>query len=346
MHINVDGTNVHRLPSRFLNTGGWQTWATVTSPNFTLTAGAHKIEAVFDTGGPNVNYMTFSSVASACGPYGGTAAAIPGTIQAENYDTCGAGSSYSDTTAGNSGGQYRTDDVDIEATADTSGAYDVGWTAAGEWLNYTVNVASAGTYNVQVRVASESADSMHINVDGTNVTGSISIPNTGGWQTWATVTSANFTLTAGSHVIRAAFDTGGHNFNYLTFSSASSCTPTTCSALGATCGTPSNGCGGTLSCSSCTSPQTCGGGGTANVCGGGSSSSSSSSGGGTACATAYSSSNCLTYTAGTIVSEGGFQLDVLQRKLRELFGVHELRPRRQRMSLGGRLDRGQRVPLG
>ncbi|MBI2391995.1 MAG: hypothetical protein HYV09_20555, partial [Deltaproteobacteria bacterium] len=45
------------------------------------------------------------------------------------------------------------------------------------------------------------------------------------------------------------------------------CTPTTCSAAGKNCGTISNGCGGTLSCGTCTSPQTCGGGGTANVCG-------------------------------------------------------------------------------
>src|SRR5262249_48909969 len=48
---------------------------------------------------------------------------------------------------------------------------------------------------------------------------------------------------------------------------ASSCTPTTCAALGDNCGSPSDGCGGTLSCGTCTSPQTCGGGGTAYHCG-------------------------------------------------------------------------------
>jgi hypothetical protein len=47
------------------------------------------------------------------------------------------------------------------------------------------------------------------------------------------------------------------------------CTPTTCAAQKATCGSISDGCGGTLTCGSCTSPQTCGGGGVANVCGGG-----------------------------------------------------------------------------
>ena len=45
------------------------------------------------------------------------------------------------------------------------------------------------------------------------------------------------------------------------------CTPTTCAAQGATCGTISDGCGGTLNCGTCPAGQTCGGGGVANVCG-------------------------------------------------------------------------------
>lgn len=38
------------------------------------------------------------------GPYGGSAAIIPGIIEAEEYDTGGQGVAYSDTTTGNSGG--------------------------------------------------------------------------------------------------------------------------------------------------------------------------------------------------------------------------------------------------
>jgi hypothetical protein len=46
------------------------------------------------------------------------------------------------------------------------------------------------------------------------------------------------------------------------------CTPTTCSAAGAACGSVDDGCGGTLSCGTCTvSGETCGGGGVPNVCG-------------------------------------------------------------------------------
>lgn len=45
------------------------------------------------------------------------------------------------------------------------------------------------------------------------------------------------------------------------------CTKNTCQALGATCGSMPDGCGGLLACGTCTAPDTCGGGGTANVCG-------------------------------------------------------------------------------
>jgi hypothetical protein len=51
--------------------------------------------------------------------------------------------------------------------------------------------------------------------------------------------------------------------------SCMSCVPTTCQALGYDCGPASDGCNGLLQCGTCTLPQTCGGGGKANVCGGG-----------------------------------------------------------------------------
>src|SRR5215470_20055557 len=45
----------------------------------------------------------------------------------------------------------------------------------------------------------------------------------------------------------------------------STCTPTTCAAQGATCGTISDGCGGVLTCGTCSSGQTC----SSNKCGAG-----------------------------------------------------------------------------
>ena len=117
-----------------------------------------------------------------------TGASVPGTIQVEDFDSGANGVAYRDNSAGNSGGQYRASDVDIEVTSDTGGGYDIGWVAAGEWLNYTVNVAAAGTYDITLRVASAGAGgTFHLEVNGVNKTGTLSVPNTGGWQTWKTL---------------------------------------------------------------------------------------------------------------------------------------------------------------
>jgi Malectin domain/Carbohydrate binding module (family 6)/Transmembrane protein 131-like N-terminal len=141
-------------------------------------------------------------------PYGGTAATIPGIIQAENYDNGGEGIAYHDTDAANLGGAYRNDGVDIESTG--AGGYDVGWVKAGEWINYTVNVTTAGNYIFQPRVACLSTGgTFHINIDGTNVTGTMTIPSTGAWQTYTTISSGAVPLTAGTHILQLAMDTNG-----------------------------------------------------------------------------------------------------------------------------------------
>src|SRR5436309_8367250 len=92
-------------------------------------------------------------------PYTGTPVAVPGTIQAESFDNGGEGVGYHDSGPNNMGGAFRSGGVDIENAA--GGGYDIAWIAAGEWLNYTVNVASAGTYTIQVRVASPGGGGIH-----------------------------------------------------------------------------------------------------------------------------------------------------------------------------------------
>ena len=157
------------------------------------------------------------------GPYGGTPAAIPGTVQAENYDTGGEGVAYHVTSVNGNANSYRSDGVDLESTSDTGGGYDLGWTSGGQWFRYTVNVATAGTYNLNLRLAAPSAvtNALHLsNSSGTNLTGEVSIPATGGWQTWTTVT-AKVTLPAGQQVLTLNQDTGGWNINYATFAAAS-----------------------------------------------------------------------------------------------------------------------------
>lgn len=161
-------------------------------------------------------------------PYGGTVRALPGIVEAEDYNLGGQGVAYSDATSGNSGGAYRTDDVDMESCSDAGGGYDVGWTASGEWLKYAVNVQSAGAYNVTVRVSSPNdGKTMHIESNGVNVTGSIAIPNTGGWQNWRDVTVPNINLSAGAQTMKVVIDGDGFNLNYIRVTSASTSATTT-----------------------------------------------------------------------------------------------------------------------
>ncbi|BDI28363.1 hypothetical protein CCAX7_004140 [Capsulimonas corticalis] len=147
---------------------------------------------------------------------------IPGVLQAEDYDNGGEGVAYHDTDSANNGGAYRNDGVDIEATTDTGGGYNVGWTAAGEYLKYTVNVAAAGAYTVTFRVASTTGQTgaFHLqNASGTNLSGAVNVPNTGAWQTFTNVT-ANVTLPAGAQVLTLVEDAANFNLNSITFASA------------------------------------------------------------------------------------------------------------------------------
>jgi carbohydrate binding protein with CBM6 domain len=136
--------------------------------------------------------------------------AVPGRIEAENYDKGGEGLAYHDTTAGNSSGMYRSDGVDIRVTADAGGGYNVKSVRAGEWLAYSVAVSAAGTYALDVRFASSGAGgTVHLAVDGKDVTGPIALPDTGGWGAWKTVTKTGVTLTAGAHVVTLVVDANG-----------------------------------------------------------------------------------------------------------------------------------------
>jgi Carbohydrate binding module (family 6)/Ricin-type beta-trefoil lectin domain-like/Beta-galactosidase len=166
-------------------------------------------------------------------PYGGTPAAVPGTVYAANYDTGGQGVAYNVTSVNGSANSYRSDGVDLEDTSDTSddtgaGVYDLGWTATGQSFKYTVDVATAGTYTVGIHLASPAGvtDALHIdNSAGTDLSGLVNATDTGGWQDWGTV-NATVTLPAGVQTLTVDQDNAGWNIHYLTFAQAGISTTT------------------------------------------------------------------------------------------------------------------------
>jgi hypothetical protein len=150
-------------------------------------------------------------------PYGGAARMLPGTIEAEHFDEGGNGRAYQDTVeVWNYEAPFWQDaprfmeSVDTVADASASGGAKVGHAKPGEWLAYTVQVAAAGTFELRLRVASGgNGGTFHLEIDGADVTGAMSVPDTGGWSAWQTVSRGGLALAAGTHVLRLVMDANG-----------------------------------------------------------------------------------------------------------------------------------------
>ncbi|WP_366186671.1 carbohydrate-binding protein [Flavobacterium ovatum] len=135
-------------------------------------------------------------------PYSGTAVAIPGTFEAENYDKGGEGVGYHDNevanlAVANGSTRYRTDDgVDVEVGTPTK----ISYTNAGEWVNYAVNVANDGFYDFEFKVASgNAAGGKSIKLQSVNI-------STG--QVTDLGQSGNFSFTGGNNVFVSKNITG------------------------------------------------------------------------------------------------------------------------------------------
>jgi beta-glucanase (GH16 family) len=186
-------------------------WASVPGGCYEIVA-----RAIDDLGGEETDAVDVT-VGTGCGqaPFSGSPIVFPARVEAEDYDLGGEGVAYHDTDTGNNGGQYRLEDVDIEACSDTGGGFNVGWVSPNEWLEYTVTVPRAGDYTMEARVASLSGGgTFHVNFSGMDRTGDITVPVTGGWQSWTTVT-VTATLSAGTQYMRFVPTADGFNINYF-----------------------------------------------------------------------------------------------------------------------------------
>ncbi len=210
---------------------GWQTSTTYVATGLTpSTLYSFKVKARDSYTTPNeTGFSSTQSATTSEGtgqtPYPGPDLhAIPGRIEAENYDDDGEGVAYHDTTSGNSGGDYRSDDVDVETCGE--GGFNVGWIASGEWLEYSVNVATTGTYDIEARVASQSdGGNFHIEFDGYDVTDTVSFAATGGWQDYTSVFVNDVSLTAGVYIMRVSMDSSNWNVNWVEFTITGDITP-------------------------------------------------------------------------------------------------------------------------
>ncbi|HEX3357540.1 MAG TPA: kelch repeat-containing protein [Tepidisphaeraceae bacterium] len=161
-------------------------------------------------------------------PFKGTPIAVPGTIEAENFDKGGEGVAYHDNGVTNLGNAYRTTEG-VDITTGGSNGFHVEFAQAGEWLQYTVNVTNPGTYQITFAVSSLAhSGQFHLNVDGSDKTGKLNLPKTGSATNWVNVTKTGVSLAGGTHTLRLSFDSGNNgspdigNIDFIKFTKTGS----------------------------------------------------------------------------------------------------------------------------
>jgi hypothetical protein len=205
--VNVTG------PIAVPASGSGQSWRSALRDGVKLPAGRHVLRVVVDQPFDFLYALRFVVAQS---PFGGAPKALPGTFKAVDFDEGGEQISYHDHTIGCRGScAYRDADVDRWEQV-------VLWTLPGEWLEYTVDVATAGTYTLSVRAASDGGGGVfHIEVDGVDVTGPVTLPDTGSWNVYQTLTRPGVSLSAGRKVLRLVIDQHGGNADAGTFDTIS-----------------------------------------------------------------------------------------------------------------------------
>ena len=153
-------------------------------------------------------------------PYEGKAATVPGKIEFENYDVGGEGKSYHDTDYENQGKEYREDGVDVVKAGD---GYALGYTLAGEWMEYTFNVANDGEYKLSANVASTMETSgFQLSVDEKEILKPIDVPQVGeSFDDYKEIELGTLELTKGEHVLKVEITKSYINLDWIKFTDAS-----------------------------------------------------------------------------------------------------------------------------
>ena len=172
--------------------------------------------------------LTAVPPANAQTPFGGTAPGFVNgalTRDASNYDEGGQGVAYNDTPGlqgGTTGG--RTGSA-VEQTA----AGDIGWIDPGEWLEYTINVGTAGAHDLSLLLSNGGGTGRSATVAFFKpgaatpyvTTGPIANPSTGGFNTFQPRTADDVVLETGVQVVRVTFAGGSQDFRSFSLTAPS-----------------------------------------------------------------------------------------------------------------------------
>ncbi|WP_406537655.1 endo-1,4-beta-xylanase [Fibrobacter sp.] len=155
-------------------------------------------------------------------PFKGSALAIPGKIEVEDFDITGVGEtdgvsnvSYSDGDPENHGdSDYRKSDAsDVDIYKKATG-YIVGYNTTGDWLEYSVDIAEAGDYTATASVAADGSGSFKLSIDGKSV-GEFDVSGSS-WDDFIDV-KKKVTLPAGKHTLRMDVTAQYFDIDYINF---------------------------------------------------------------------------------------------------------------------------------
>jgi fibronectin type 3 domain-containing protein len=209
LHLELDGVKVGTsltVPAPH----GWQSFANFKIADVVIPSGIHTLRVVFETGNLNMSSLYVLSPSTVLIPFD----PLPIKLGADNY------TQYFDFSSENQGGAGKADGVDKEVTLDPEGGLNVAYINPGEWLQYEINLASARTYDLNIRMASEQTGMFaRVLIDGVDASGLVAAP-ANGWQSYSNILIPGVALNFGPHVVRVVFETGGLNYRYLTITAA------------------------------------------------------------------------------------------------------------------------------
>jgi len=121
-------------------------------------------------------------------------------------------SSFNSTAGNSTPGNYQTWGLETEGTSDTDGGYDLGFASDGNYAVYKNLDFGTGVTSVTARLACQQnpgncGGTLEFRLDSNTGTlvASVTIPSTGGFQTWQTTPSANASGASGVHDLYVVF---------------------------------------------------------------------------------------------------------------------------------------------
>lgn len=180
-------------------TGGWQTWQTLNT-TINLTSGNQTLRVISTASANwNINWMNFTFIQPPPPPPPpSNYVSIPARIEAESY-------------VAQSGTQ-------TEPTSDAGAGQNVGYIDNGDWMDYNISTSAGGNFIFRARVASPmSGGQLQLRNSSGTVLATLSIPNTGSWQTW-TALETPVTLPSGNQTLRVISTSASNwNVNWIEF---------------------------------------------------------------------------------------------------------------------------------